>query len=95
MASNPGTCKMFLFCTVSAPTWLLSGGAGGEGANLTTHLHPVTRSRMVELYLHSPHISSVPAKMASGGHEDQVDVTMFAAYVGSELGSPSARTHMG
>jgi hypothetical protein len=37
-----------------------SGGkaASGRGVNLTTHLHLVPRSSMVELYLHSPDTSS-------------------------------------
>jgi hypothetical protein len=32
----------------------VSGGKAARGLNLTTHLHPVPRSRKVELYLHSP-----------------------------------------
>jgi hypothetical protein len=33
---------------------LFNRGLSGRGVNLTTHLHLVPRSRMVELYLHSP-----------------------------------------
>jgi hypothetical protein len=62
LGSIPGRAKRFL----STPQhqnglWgllsLLYSGCGGKVAGamkLTTHLHPVSRSRMVELYLYFP-----------------------------------------
>jgi hypothetical protein len=44
--------KMALWRTQPSTQWLL--GALYLGVKLTGHLHPVLRSRMVELYLHSP-----------------------------------------
>jgi hypothetical protein len=58
--------KIFLFSIASRPAvgptqppiqwvpWALSPGGKRQGVKLTTHLHLVPRSRMVELYLHSP-----------------------------------------
>jgi hypothetical protein len=62
---NPGRGKIFLFSTVSklalgliqpSIQWELGHflqGLSGQGVKLTTHLHLVPRSRMVELYFHS------------------------------------------
>jgi hypothetical protein len=33
-----------------------TGGLRGRGMKLTSHLHPVSRSGMVELYHHSPYV---------------------------------------
>jgi hypothetical protein len=33
-------------------------GLSDQGVNLTPHLHPVLKPRMVELFLHSPHTST-------------------------------------
>jgi hypothetical protein len=51
--------KIFVYFTVSGPPpqWVpgaVSWGKIGRGVKLTTHLHPVPKSRMVDLYLHSP-----------------------------------------
>jgi hypothetical protein len=40
-------------------------GYRGRGVKLTTHLHLVPRSRMLELYLHSPHMSKTCASLIS------------------------------
>jgi hypothetical protein len=32
-------------------------GLSGRGVKLTAHFHPVPRSRIMELYFHSPHTS--------------------------------------
>jgi hypothetical protein len=64
--SIPGRGKIFLFSTASRPAlgftepptqWIpgaLSLGLKRAGREAATHLHPVSTSRMVELYLHSP-----------------------------------------
>jgi hypothetical protein len=63
--SNPGSDKIFLFSISSGPAlgpnqpptqWLsgsLSLRGNGWGVKMTTHLHLVPRSRIVELYFHS------------------------------------------
>jgi hypothetical protein len=65
--SIPEKSKIFLFSTASKPAlgptqppiqWLPGvsspGREIGRGVKLTTHFHLVPRSRMLELYLHSP-----------------------------------------
>jgi hypothetical protein len=60
--NGPGI-EIFLYSAESRPTlgptqppiqWVPGGSFPGRGVKLTTHLHPVPRSRVVELYLHSP-----------------------------------------
>jgi hypothetical protein len=58
-----GKCKRILY-SPQRPDWLwgllsllrsiFPVGQSGQGLNLTTPFHPVPRSRMTELYLHSP-----------------------------------------
>jgi hypothetical protein len=59
----PGRGKMFLFSIASrlalGPTqpliqWIRGAGRDSQDMKLTTYLHLVPRSRVVELYLHSP-----------------------------------------
>jgi hypothetical protein len=64
--SIPGRGKVFLFSTAFRPALgptnppipripaAISPGVKRPGMKLTTHLHLVPRSRMVDLYLHSP-----------------------------------------
>jgi hypothetical protein len=65
--SIPGTRRFFSFPQRPDQLWdppsLLSNGyrelflqrsKSNRGVKMTTHLHPVLRSRIVELYLHSP-----------------------------------------
>jgi hypothetical protein len=63
--SNPTRGKSFLFSTASrpalGPTLLpiqLISGVSFPGLKLTTQLHLVAKSSMMELYFHSPHMSS-------------------------------------
>jgi hypothetical protein len=64
---TPGRGKIFLFI-VSRPAsrttqpsiqWvpgLISPGSSGRGVKLITNLHLVPRSRMMEVYIHSPYV---------------------------------------
>jgi hypothetical protein len=50
--SGEGSCGLFLH--TPAPKSILSLGQFQRGGKLTTHLYLVPRSRIEELYLHSP-----------------------------------------
>jgi hypothetical protein len=43
-----------LLSLIQPPIQWVPAKQGGQGLKLTTHLHLVSRSRMVKIYLHSP-----------------------------------------